>query len=223
MPQTDSTRAGRGTIALFVAAAVLAVFGVSLLLAGRGAEGPTVSGSAMTTPSSSAGATDHNPGPASLPAASPAAGQSSPQPAPSKPTLVPAPIQEAARAFAIAWASHDARPGGDASYDDASRRAAARASDALAEDLRSRTTGSAGRTQWEDWKKRQVLVTVTVLRVSLPDGAPAPTKEVGFARVVYKVTEKPAKRPAVDTEQHVALKLRRGIDGTWRVVGLPHA
>ncbi|OEJ22042.1 hypothetical protein AR457_39775 [Streptomyces agglomeratus] len=140
----------------------------------------------------------------------------------SEPSPLPAPIQEAARAFTTAWASHDARPGRDTSFDDASRRAAAYADGDLAEELRTHTSGSAGGRQWQSWKERQVQVTVTVLRVSLPDGAPAPTEDSGFARVIYKLTEKAADRPVAESEEHVALKLRRGADGNWRVVGLPY-
>ncbi|KOU73188.1 hypothetical protein ADK61_24175 [Streptomyces sp. XY66] len=127
-----------------------------------------------------------------------------------------------ARAFAMAWASHDARPGRDSSFDDASRRAAAYAAGDLAEDLRTHTSGSAGTQQWLSWKDRQVQVTVTVLRVSLPDGAPAPSEDSSFARVIYKLKESPDKGPATESEEHVALKLRRGADGSWRVVGLPN-
>ncbi|MFI6689294.1 hypothetical protein [Streptomyces sp. NPDC050485] len=143
-------------------------------------------------------------------------------PAASGPSPLPTPIQSAANAFTTAWASHDARPGRDTSFDDASRRAAAYTDGVLAEDLRTHTSGSAGAQQWLGWKDRQVQVTVAVLRVSLPDGAPAPTEDSGFARVIYKLTETPAKGPATESEQQVALKLRRSADGSWRVVELPN-
>jgi ketosteroid isomerase-like protein len=131
-------------------------------------------------------------------------------------------MQKTARAFTTAWASHDTRPGRDTSFDDASRRAAAYADGDLAEELRTRTRGSAGGRQWMSWKDRQVQVTVTVVQVSLADGAPAPTEESGFARVIYRLTETPADGPATESEQHVALKLHRVADGSWRVVGLPN-
>ncbi|MGD1220662.1 hypothetical protein AB9Q10_19785 [Streptomyces krungchingensis] len=131
-------------------------------------------------------------------------------------------MQEAARAFTTAWASHDARPGRDTSFDDASRRAAAFAAGGLAEDLRTHTSGSAGGQQWLGWRDRQVRVTVTVLRVSLPDGAPAPSEESSFARVIYKLTETPAKGSATESEEQLALKLRRSADGSWRVVEMPN-
>ncbi|WP_240204738.1 hypothetical protein [Streptomyces actuosus] len=225
MPKTDAARvrAQRGTIALFVAAAVLAAVGVALLLGLGGGERPAGSGSAprTTAPSSAAvgnGKDDTPPAEAS-PNAEPSGSHDVPDP---DPASVPAPVDEVARAFTTAWASHDARPGRDSSFDDASRRAAAYAAGDLAEDLRTHTSGSAGTQQWLSWKDRQVQVTVTVLRVSLPDGAPAPSEDSSFARVIYKLKESPAKGPVTESEEQVALKLRRGADGSWRVVGLPN-
>ncbi|MFD4612894.1 hypothetical protein ACFWOT_33470 [Streptomyces sp. NPDC058440] len=225
MPKTDAARvrAQRGTIALFVAAAVLAAVGVALLLGLGGGERPVGSGSAPRTaaPSSAAvrNGNDDTPSAEASPDAEPSRSHDVPDP---DPVSVSAPVDEVARAFATAWASHDARPGRDSSFDDASRRAAAYAAGDLAEDLRTHTSGSAGTQQWLSWKDRQVQVTVTVLRVSLPDGAPAPSEDSSFARVIYKLKESPAKGPATESEEHVTLKLRRGADGSWRVVGLPN-
>ncbi|WP_234315802.1 hypothetical protein [Streptomyces sp. NRRL F-5527] len=227
MPKTDAARvrAQRGTIALFVAAAVLAAVGVALLLGLGGGESPAGSGSAprTTAPSSAAvgNGKDDTPPAETSPNAEPSGSHDVPSPDPD-PAPVPAPVDEVARAFTTAWASHDARPGRDSSFDDASRRAAAYAAGDLAEDLRTHTSGSAGTQQWLSWKDRQIQVTVTVLRVSLPDGAPAPSEDSSFARVIYKLKESPAKGPATESEEQVALKLRRGADGSWRVVGLPN-
>ncbi|WP_331736313.1 hypothetical protein OG605_39530 (plasmid) [Streptomyces xanthophaeus] len=223
MPKTDVTRvrAQRGTIALFATAAVLAAVGIVLFLGLGGAERPDASDPSARTAAPSAAATGSSSGSARPATASPAA-EPSETPAASDPSPLPAPLQEAARAFTTAWASHDARPGRDTSFDDASRRAAAYADGDLAEDLRTHTGGSASRQQWLNWRDRQVQVTVTVLRVSLPDGAPAPSEDSGFARVIYRLTETPASGPATESEEHVALKLRRGTDGSWRVVGLPN-
>ncbi|GGT28057.1 hypothetical protein GCM10010271_35070 [Streptomyces kurssanovii] len=221
MPKTDAKRAQLATIALFAASAVLATVGVALLFGFRGAERPTAIPSAPTTSAPAAEAAGQG-------AASASPDPSSPETEPSEsvvaagPSPVAAPMHEVARAFTVAWASHDARPGGDTSYDDASRRAAAFAEREFAEDLRTHTSGSAGGRQWLSWSERQVQVTAAVLRVSLPDGAPAPTQDSGFVRVVYKVTETPAQGSPTESEQHVALKLRRGDDGTWRVAGLPY-
>ncbi|MFE0774819.1 hypothetical protein [Streptomyces sp. NPDC058861] len=222
MPQTDAARARaqRATIALFVAAAVLATVGVTLLFglhpADRPATDSTPVAAAPSVPTVGSGSGRTRPADAS-PAAGPSASPEALGPRP-----VSAPVEEAARAFVIAWAGHDARPGRDTSYDDASRRAAVYAAGDLAEALRAHTSGSAARQQWLSWKDRQVQVTVAVLRVSLPDGAPTPSEDSAFARVLYKLSETPAKGPATESEEHVALKLRRGADGSWRVVGLPN-
>lgn len=223
MPKTDvaRARAQRGTIALFAAAAVLAAVGVALFLGLGGTDRPAAPDSDPRTATPSATTTGSSSGSAHPTTASPVA-EPAESPATSVPSQLPAPMQEVARAFTTAWASHDARPGHDTAYGDASRRAAAYADGDLAEDLRTYTSGSAGGRQWQNWKDRQVQVTVTVLRVSLPDGAPAPTEDSGFARVIYKVTETPASGAAVESEEQVALKLRRIADGSWRVVGLPN-
>ncbi|WP_435059819.1 hypothetical protein [Streptomyces sp. bgisy060] len=222
MPKSDAARARaaqRGTIALFAAAAVLAAAGVALFFGLGGSERPDAGSTLVTTAPSASAAGNGSGGPHPV-GASDGAEPSEPPEAELRP--VPTPVEEAAHAFTIAWASHDARPGGDESFDDASRRAAAFADGDLAEDLRTHTSGSAGRQQWLSWKDRQVQVTVTVLRVSLPDGAPAPSGDSSFARVIYKLTESPAKGAPTESEEQVALKLRRLPDGSWRVVGLPY-
>ncbi|WP_394426822.1 hypothetical protein [Streptomyces sp. SGAir0957] len=223
MPESDDKRARRGTIALFAASAVLAVVGATLLLGTGGGERPATSAPAPTAAASSHGTPDRGAPDRRAPAPTPSAASSSSAPSvtPAEPRPVPQPMQDAARAFVVAWASHDARPGKDTSYDDASRRAADHAAGDLAQDLRTRTSGSAGAQQWQSWKSGRVQVTASVQRVSLPDGAPAPTQDSGFARVLYTVTQKAAAGAPTTSEQHVALKLRRGTDGTWRVVGLP--
>ncbi|MFD7919505.1 hypothetical protein ACFV3R_09800 [Streptomyces sp. NPDC059740] len=225
MPETDDKRARRGTIALFAASAVLAVVGATLLLGTDGSERPATSAPAPTTATSTPGTPGRGSPARHAPSPAPSAPSSSPSSAPSvtpaEPRPVPQPMQDAARAFVVAWASHDARPGKDTSYDDASRRAADHAAGDLAQDLRTRTSGSAGTQQWQSWKSDRVQVTASVQRVSLPDGAPDPTQDSGFAQVLYTVTQKPAAGSPTKSEQHVALKLRRGSDGTWRVVGLP--
>ncbi|MFI2906668.1 hypothetical protein ACG2OD_00135 [Streptomyces sp. PDY-4] len=223
MPQTDAARARtqRATITLFVAAAVLATVGVTLLFGLPDEADRPATDSTPVTASSSAPAVGSASGGTRPAEASPAA-EPPTSPEHLSPRQVPTPVEDAARSFVTAWASHDARPGRDTSYDDASRRAATYAAGDLAEDLRTHTSGSAARQQWLSWKDHQVQVTVAVLRVSLPDGAPAPSEDSAFARVIYKLTETPAKGPASQSEEHVALKLRRGADGSWRVAGLPN-
>jgi hypothetical protein len=221
MPETDDRRARRGTIALFTVAAALGVLGAALLLTGSG-------GSEHAEPPAAPMSSPHQAGSGRPVSATPRTTDPQPTagtsqtPLAEAPVSLPAPMQKAARDFTIAWASHDARPGRDASYDDASSRAAAYAAGDLAADLRARGSGTAGVQQWRNWTERQVQVTCSVVQVSLPDGAPAPTRDGGFARVIYRVTEKPAAGPSTESVANVALKLRRE-GGTWRVVGLPGA
>jgi len=226
MPETDDRRARRGTIALFTAAAALGVLGAALLLTSSGnassehAEPPVAPNSSSNQAGSVRPVSSESPmhrTTDSRPTADP-----SQTPLAEAPLSLPAPIQRAARDFTIAWASHDARPGRDTSYDDASSRAAAYAAGGLATDLRARRSGTAAAQQWRTWTERRVQVTCLVVQVSLPDGAPAPTRDGGFARVIYRVTEKPASGPSTASIANVALKLRRE-GGTWRVVGLPDA
>ncbi|MEU6352145.1 hypothetical protein ABZ896_22895 [Streptomyces sp. NPDC047072] len=220
MPETDDKDARRGTFALFAASAVLAAVGVSLLYGTSSGMPSSATGTPAPAP------TALSPSPSTASAASPA--PRTPPPTSSAPSAAAAPLpvtkpmQDAARAFVVAWASHDARPGGDSSYDDASHRAAAYAAGDLATDLRTRRSGSAGVRQWLEWKDSRVRVTASVLRVSLPDGAPALTEDSGYAQVLYAVTQKPAAGPPATSQEHVVLKLRRDGDGTWRVSGLPN-
>ncbi|MFJ8015023.1 hypothetical protein [Streptomyces sp. NPDC096339] len=234
MPKNDAARVQRGTIALFIAAAVLAVVGSVLLFGGDGTQQAASDASKISTsahPTEPTGPVSAAPGPTAATAAtSSTAITSAPTPtsapsqpdSPATPSPVTGPMEETARAFILAWAGHDARPGQDTSYDDASRRAADYAAGELAKDLSTRTSGSAGAQEWLRLKAGQIRVTATVLRVSLPDGAPAPTENSGFARVLYKVTEQPATGPSTEAERHLALKLQPGDDGVWRVVGLPN-
>ncbi|WP_055534336.1 hypothetical protein [Streptomyces graminilatus] len=221
MPETDDRRARRGTFALFTAAAALGVLGVALLLTGSG-------GSEHAEPPAAPNSSSHHAGSRRAVSSTPRTTASRPTAETSQtslaeaPVSLPAPMQKAARDFTIAWASHDARPGRDTSYDDASSRAAAYTAGDLAADLRARRSGTAAGQQWREWTERRVQVTCSVVQVSLPDGAPAPTRDGGFARVIYRVTEKPTSGPSTESVANVALKLRRE-GGTWRVVGLPDA
>ncbi|MGW2689264.1 hypothetical protein ACWC6I_39650 [Streptomyces sp. NPDC001414] len=222
MPETDDRRARRGTIALFAASALLTAVGATLLSGTSSGKASSATGTPVPAVVS--------PSPSTAGAASPAPRTPTPGTAPtsSAPVTAAAPLpvtesmQDAARAFVVAWASHDARPGGDSSYDDASQRAAAYAAGDLATDLRTRHSGSAGVRQWLEWEDRRVRVTASVLRVSLPDGAPAPTEDSGYVQVFYAVTQKPAAGPPATSQEHVVLKLVRDGDGSWLVCALPN-
>ncbi|MEU3904162.1 hypothetical protein AB0F20_10120 [Streptomyces goshikiensis] len=133
---------------------------------------------------------------------------------------LPADIAKAAADFAAAWASHDARPGKDAAYTAAGKRAAAYASPDLGASIS--TPRPSTNTVWQRWTTEKTTVTATVVKVSVPDGAPAPTDTTALARVVYRLTTAPEKgQPTVETKQ-VALQLDYS-DGRWRVIALPYA
>ncbi|MFE7132880.1 hypothetical protein ACFVIM_18685 [Streptomyces sp. NPDC057638] len=134
---------------------------------------------------------------------------------------LPAAVRRAAAGFTAAWASHDARPGKDRSYTDAGKRAAAFASADLGAAISAPRPSTAS--LWARWTKDRTRVTATVTKVSVPDGAPAPTRTSALARVLYRLTTAPAKGKATSELKQVALQLERGGDGEWRVIALPYA
>ncbi|MFC5148995.1 hypothetical protein [Streptomyces aureoversilis] len=138
------------------------------------------------------------------------------------PQGLPQPIAEAAKRFVTAWASHDARPGKDRDYSDAADRAAAEATADFAARLRAKT-GSAGAHQWQQWQTNRTRVTTDFTRTTVPDGAPAPTTDTAYVRVLYTRTTAPEHAEPVASPQQVALRLERGTDGRWRAAGMPNA
>lgn len=134
---------------------------------------------------------------------------------------LPEAVAEVAARFTTLWASHDARPGRDEAHTDASKRAAKYASADLGASLSAARPGTTR--QWQEWTKRQATVTATVTKVSVPDGAPAPTSTSALARVLYRLTVTPARGKAISTMEQVALQLERDTSGQWRVVALPYA
>ncbi|MEU5421429.1 hypothetical protein [Streptomyces sp. NPDC020667] len=215
---TPSRRRLAGTIALFAAAVLFAVLGIALLAAPRSTGKPAplpapAAGTSSAHPSVSqaappAPAASGNPGPASQPAAVPQG--------------LPQPVAEAAKRFVTAWASHDARPGKDHDYSEAADRAAAEATADFAARLRAKT-GTAGAHQWEQWQATRTRVTADVTRTAVPDGAPAPTTDTAYVRVLYTLTTAPEHAEPVARPQQVALRLERGTDGRWRAAGMPNA
>jgi hypothetical protein len=134
---------------------------------------------------------------------------------------LPKDVAKVAADFATAWASHDARPGKDKSYSDAGKRAAAFTSEDLGAAISADRPSTAS--LWRQWTAEKATVTATVLKVSIPDGAPAPTSTTALARVLYRLTEAPEKGKASSDTKQVALQLERGADGKWRVIALPYA
>jgi hypothetical protein len=220
MPHTDQRRPrSAGTVAVFAASALLASIGIGLLLnppsaAHRSAAQPAPAASrepsAVIPPTAT---------PVTSPTAiaSPAAGV----PPTQTPLALPEPIAAAARAFTVAWVSHDARPGHDSSFNDAARRAATYASKQLAAQLTTSSPGAAR--QWDQWTTQQARVTARITKTAVPDGAPAPTSDTAYVRVRYRLTVTPATGRPTTTDQQVALELQRDQAGTWLVTALPNA
>nr|BEK71286.1 hypothetical protein KPHV_85130 [Kitasatospora purpeofusca] len=217
-----STRSQKAaTAALFATAVALAVTGALLLglAPGRGStpQRPATATTGAETALPRPSAVHTTPGsPLTGPSAS-----SSPTGESEQDTTVPAPVEQAARLFVTAWASHDARPGRDTSFEDAGRRASAFASPELGADLS--TTRPATARRWEELRGQQAQIVAEVAEVKLPDGAPAPTDAIAFVRVTYQVTVTTPGAPASVTLEHVALEVRAGTDDSWRVTALPNA
>ncbi|MBV9022730.1 MAG: hypothetical protein JO362_02715 [Streptomycetaceae bacterium] len=220
MPHTDQRRPRpAGTVAVFAASALLASIGIGLLLyppsaAHRSAAhpGPTASPEPSTPVPPTATS-------AALAAASASPGSSAPPT--QTPLALPEPIAAAARAFTVAWAGHDARPGHDSSFNDAARRAAAYAGKQLAAQLTTASPGAAR--QWDQWTAERARVTAQITTAAVPDGAPAPTPDAAYVRVRYRLTVTPATGRPTTTDQQVALELQPDQAGTWLVTSLPNA
>ncbi|ATM24805.1 hypothetical protein SMD44_p20022 (plasmid) [Streptomyces alboflavus] len=125
-----------------------------------------------------------------------------------------------ARAFATAYAEHDAADGGDRSYADAGKRAARLAVGELATDLGQKRPGQEA--PWAALRAHQTKQTVKVTSVEVPDGAPAPTPSTAFVRVVYVLTSKPKSGASERRSEQLALRLVHTKFG-WRVAELPWA
>ncbi|WP_228033984.1 hypothetical protein [Streptomyces spongiae] len=205
-----------GTIALFVAAALLAALGAALLVTPAD---PSPSDGAIAAPSTTnrpTPAPEEGPGRPQPSATAPSS--ASPTPSTTSTETLPREAVDVARNFTIAWASHDARR--DTAFSDAGGRAAAYASGDLATDLRETSTRSAH--QWQEWKATGTRVTAKVTHVALPDGAPPPSNGLAYARVFYDLVVAPEKGAAQHSTEQLALELRQDSSG-WRVTALPNA
>jgi hypothetical protein len=207
---------------LFLASAVLCVVGVAALIGSSDPGRPT-------TRTTSAVGTAPPPADARAPApdATQSGSASTTKQSPpvvedpvTGPRALPEPVTSAARRFTIAWIETDARPGGDAA-DDAPKRAAEFAGPGLANQLR--TLPDQASRQWQQWSTAQARISAEVLRVTVPDGAPDPTSDAAWARVLFRMTVSPAIGPATTTDEQLALELHRDAAGSWRVTDLPNA
>jgi hypothetical protein len=116
--------------------------------------------------------------------------------------------------------SHDARPGGDASFLDAYRRTRPYVTDGLFAEVTA--DSRRGDYEWAQWRAGKATVTVAVQRTGVPDGAPAPTATTAYVRVVFTQTVRPtagAGGPTV-TPNAINVLVSKAADGRWRVARL---
>lgn len=175
--------------------------------------GPAGSGSAEATPTGT------------IPAATGLPGTTGPAPGPTvKPR--PEPVLGAgpaavARAYVLAADSHDARPGKDHGFLDSYVRARPYVSDSLYALIAA--PSQRGDYLWATWTKAQATVTVQVLRVAVPDGAPPPTPNTAYVRVQFRQLATPhaatGGRPT-GTDDAVSLVVTKDAHGHWLVVQL---
>jgi hypothetical protein len=137
------------------------------------------------------------------------------------PRPLPADVATAAARFTVAWSSHDVRPGRDVSYADAADRAAEFATPALGAVLRS--ADARPPRVWRQWVVARAVVSVDIVRVEVPAGAPEPTSQFALARVHFQVITTPSRGVRTVADGQVALELRRGPTGGWLVSAVPNA
>lgn len=135
-------------------------------------------------------------------------------------SAVPADAETVARSFAVAYAEHDARDGGDRSYADAGERASKFATGELVDVLAQKRPGQDA--PWAALRAEQARQTAKIASVAAPDGAPAPGPSSVLVRVAYTLTTTPKSGPARQSSEQLALRLERTADG-WRVAALPWA
>lgn len=135
-------------------------------------------------------------------------------------TALPNDVERTARAFAVAYAEHDARDGEDSSYADAGARAARLASGELAGVLAQKRPGQDA--AWAALRAEKAHQTAKIKSAIAPDGAPAATDSSALVRVSYVLTTTPKSGHARSSSEQLALRLERTSKG-WRVTALPWA
>lgn len=135
-------------------------------------------------------------------------------------TGLPADVERTARAFATAYAEHDARDGADSSYADAGARAARLASGELAGVLAQKRPGQDA--AWAALRAEKAHQTAKITSAAVPDGAPAATASSALVRVSYTLTTTPKSGHTRSSSEQLALRLEHTSKG-WRVTALPWA
>ncbi|QUI32600.1 hypothetical protein H9W91_18340 [Streptomyces alfalfae] len=133
---------------------------------------------------------------------------------------LPNDVERTARAFAVAYAEHDARDGADSSYADAGARAARLASGELAGVLAQKRPGQDA--AWAALRAEKARQSAKVTAAVVPDGAPAVTASSALVRVSYTLTTTPKSGHPRSSSEQLALRLEHTSEG-WRVTALPWA
>jgi hypothetical protein len=162
---------------------------------------------------------------ATIPSPTGLPGTTGPAPGPTvrqrtEPQLAKAPA-DIARAYTLTVNTHDARPGKDAGFIDSYVRVKPYVSAQLYALISA--PSRRGDYLWVGWSKQQATVTAQVLRVAVPDGAPAPTASSAHVRVQFRQTVTPhvaGGTVAPATLDAVSLVVSKGSDGKWLVTQL---
>jgi hypothetical protein len=119
--------------------------------------------------------------------------------------------------YVTAANTHDARPGGDRSFNAAYARTRPYVTDALYKEVTADTRR--GDYEWAQWVAGKATVDVRVLKAGVPDGAPAPTAATAYVRVEFRQTVRPTAGAggATTTTDALNLLVSRGDDGRWLV------
>jgi hypothetical protein len=212
------TRTRRRRIAMLAVPALIVVAVVAPRASSRAdrPNPPSLAGGGVATTTVTPTATI--PSPTGLP------GTTGPAPGPTvrqrpEPALDQAPAA-VARAYVLTVNTHDARPGKDHGFIDSYVRARPYVTPSLYSVISA--PSRRGDYLWVGWSKQQATVAAEVLRVAVPDGAPAPTPTTAHVRVQFRQVVTPhvggAATPA--TLDAVSLVVTKGRDGHWLVTRL---
>lgn len=136
-------------------------------------------------------------------------------PAPTRPTpKLAAEHVSIATAYTTTANSHDARPGKDRTFTDSYRRTGPYVTPELYALVSAESRR--GDYEWGQWRQEQAVVTVQVVAVGVPDGAPAPTAARAYARVQFRQVVQPSTGPGRTSDGAVNLLLSRTGTG-WLV------
>jgi hypothetical protein len=214
------TRTRRRQVATIAIPALLVVALIAPHANGR-AEAPTppVLAGGQPVATSTVTPTATIPSPTGLPGTTGPAPGPTPRPRP-EPVLDPAPAAAAA-AYVTTVNTHDARPGKDHGFIDSYVRTRPYVTAPLY--ARIAAPSRRGDYLWAQWTAAQATVTVAVLRVAVPDGAPVPTAASAHVRIQFRLTITPhAPGATIDPPKldAVSMVVSKGSDGHWLVTQL---